>query len=92
MLGHKLRGKGQFRGAYTLEIALDGSWVYRDKGIEFPGHGWAEDDYWCNVADGSATGRIGRTAYYRNATGGREGLSEFVNVDVYDVFWFSVDA
>ena len=92
LLGHKLRGKGQFRGAYTLEIALDGSWVYRDKGIEFAGHGWAEDDYWCHVADRSATGRIGRTTYYRNATGSREGLNEFVNVDVYDVFWFSVDA
>jgi adenylate cyclase len=91
LLGHKVTGKGQFRGAYTLKIAKDGHWVYADNDIEFKGHGWAEDNFWCHVTDGSAAGRINRSAYYRNPTGRREMLNEYVNVDTYDVFWFSVD-
>ncbi len=92
MLGHRVEGNGQRMGAYALDIAPDGRWTYSDQNIRFSGRAWVEDDQWRHVTDGSASGRVFRLPFYRNPTGSRARLNEYIHVDCYDIFWFSVTA
>jgi adenylate cyclase len=90
LLGHRLEGKGQSWGPFSMEIAHDGKWLWKNAKFNLTGTGHVEGDRWCYIHDAGLPDRKVCVHYYRNPTGTRELGNEYVNSDSYEIFWSSV--
>ena len=88
--GHRINGKARAHGNYELDVAEDGSWVWRFEGWQVSGKGHIEGDSNCRTSDDIALGRTHCYPIYRNPTGTRAEYNEYVYVDVADMYRFSV--
>ena len=90
LLGHRLEGKGQLWGPFSLEIARDGKWLWKNEKFKLTGTGQVEGNKWCYIHDAGLPDRKACVHYYRNPTGTRKQGNEYVNTDSYEIFWSSV--
>jgi TolB-like protein len=95
LLGHRLEGKGQALDDFILDIDIDGRWRWRSKSwlggsLDLTGQAWIEGDDWCFVWDGGLPQRPHRQLFYRNPSGSKAEKNEYIQLDVYELFWFSV--
>ena len=84
--GHLLKQNGRMSGESITKFSEDGSYTYRSKNFVAEGKSRIKGNQACLITDNALLGREYCYPMYRNPTGTRENVDEYVWATMYDAY------